>query len=466
MRSLSLTITDRQHGVLKQHLFPGDGYEAVALLLCGRARGPAGSEVQRLVVHRVVIVPHANCSVRTPTRVTWQTHPYLFDLLSEAASKGMAIVKIHSHPTGFEAFSSTDDESDRDLFERVFSFLDSSEPHGSAIMLPSGRIFGRWFNEKLATTSFTHVSKIGDDIDIWPAAPLAASTHAASERTLQVFGEATLALMRRLRVAVIGCSGTGSIVIEQLARLGVGHLILVDHDIVEFRNLNRILNATNEDAALGRPKVEVMARAIARMGLGTTVEIHRANLLAPSTVRSVSTADVLFGCMDGVEGRNALNRLAVAYAQAYFDIGVRLDADGKGGIDDIWGTVHYIQPDGSSLMERGVYTRDDLDAEALKRSDPAEYGRRKAVGYIKGVPENRPAVVSTNALYAALAVNEFLARIHRFRWSPNADYAVRRYGLARDLLINEPDLGPSPRFAKLVGRGDMRPLLDMSELSE
>lgn len=458
-------MTERQHALLKQHLFPGDGFEAVALLLCGRARGLTGADVQRLFVHRVVVIPYAECPIRTPSRVTWQTHPHLFDLLADAARNGMAIVKIHSHPTGFETFSPTDDDSDRELFERTFPFLDSDEPHGSAIMLPTGRVFGRWFNTKLIASPFSHVGKIGDDIEIWPSIPHAAS-QAASQRTVQVLGEATFAAMRQLRVAVVGCSGTGSIVVEQLARLGVGHLILVDPDVVENKNLNRILNSTNEDAALRRSKVEVMARAIARMGLGTTVDIHQANLLAPLTVRAVSTADILFGCMDGVEGRNGLNRIAAAYTQPYFDVGVRLDADGHGGIDDIWGTVHYVQPDGSSLMERGVYTREDLDADGLKRTDPSEYRRRRGEGYIRGVPENRPAVVSTNALYASFAVNEFLARLHGFRWSPNRDFAIRRYSLTRDLHIAEPDGVPSARLAKLVGRGDMRPLLDMPELSE
>jgi hypothetical protein len=170
--------------------------------------------------------------------------------------------------------------------------------------------------------------------------------------------------------------------------------------------------------------------------------------------------------MDSVEGRNALNRIAVAYAQPYFDVGVRIDADGHGGIEDIWGTVHYVQPDGASLMERGVYTQDDLDAEALKRTDPAEYRRRRKEGYIRGVPEERPAVISTNALYASLAVNEFLARLHRFRWSTNSEFAIRRFSLTRDLLIAESDGGASTRLAKLVGRGDMIPLVNMPVLSE
>ena len=49
-----------------------------------------------------------------------------------------------------------------------------------------------------------------------------------------------------MSIAVVGCSGTGSPVIEQLARLGVGRLVLVDPDRVEEKNLNRIVNATRE----------------------------------------------------------------------------------------------------------------------------------------------------------------------------------------------------------------------------
>ena len=50
--------------------------------------------------------------------------------------------------------------------------------------------------------------------------------------------------LQNLSVAVVGCSGTGSPVIEQLARLGVGRLLLVDPDVVKVKNLNRILNTT------------------------------------------------------------------------------------------------------------------------------------------------------------------------------------------------------------------------------
>jgi tRNA A37 threonylcarbamoyladenosine dehydratase len=107
-----------------------------------------------------------------------------------------------------------------------------------------------------------------------------------------------------MSVAVIGCSGRGSFVVEQLARLGVRPLVLVDPDVVEYKNLNRMLNAKSTDAALGTLKVRVLARAVAEMGLGTEVVPIASDLATPAAVRAVAGADVVFGCMDSVDGRH------------------------------------------------------------------------------------------------------------------------------------------------------------------
>jgi len=76
------------------------------------------------------------------------------------------------------------------------------------------------------------------------------------------FTGAMRAWLGRMSVCVIGVSGTGSVVAEQLARLGVGEIILIDFDKLEERNLNRILNASPAD--IGAYKVEMFAAAIRR----------------------------------------------------------------------------------------------------------------------------------------------------------------------------------------------------------
>jgi hypothetical protein len=209
-----------------------------------------------------------------------------------------------------------------------------------------------------------------------------------------------------------------------------------------------------------------MARAIAAMGFATEVEIFAADLATPEAVKAVAECDVVFGCMDGVEGRHLLNRLAAFYVLPYFDIGVKLEADGSGGIDEACGAVHYLRPDGSTLEDRKVYTADQLKAAGLKRTDPKAYREQVRAGYIRGVDEDRPAVISINMQMASTAVNEFLARLHPYRYDDNADFSVVRTSFIQGTDYCEPEGSASGSFSMHVGKGDVRPLLSMPELSE
>jgi hypothetical protein len=213
-------------------------------------------------------------------------------------------------------------------------------------------------------------------------------------------------------------------------------------------------------------KVEVLARAVRNIGLGTEVVPIAENVLSPKVVRAVAMADVLFGCMDGAEGRNLLNRLATFYCLPYFDVGVRLDADGEGGVSQICGGVNYLQPGGSSLLSRGVITREDIDAEGLKRTDPEAYADQVRRGYIRGIREDGPAVASVNMHFASMAVNEFLARLHPYRDDGNEEFAWLSSSLTQVHYYHKPDGEPCKRLVKNVGRGDVTPLLDMPALTE
>jgi hypothetical protein len=456
-----LRLALKDYRSLQAHLFSGDGKEAVAVALCGRRRSEA---YHCLTVQALVPIPYADCKSRTPTEVVWSTET-LIPLLHQAAARDLAILKVHSHPTGFADFSATDNAADDDLFNSVFGWTDSEFPHASAVLLPDGRMFGRAIIRDGSFRSLDSIMVPGHDLLIWNSRDFGVVPSYA-QRHAQLFGTATVNCLRGLTVAVIGCSGTGSPLIEQLARLGIARIILIDPDFVEDKNLNRILNAARLDAYLKRPKVEVAARAIARMGFGTDVEIIAADLATPKAVRAVAKCDVVFGCMDGAEGRHLLNRLAAFYLLPYFDIGVKLVADGKGGIDESCGAVHYVRPDGDTLMDRGVYSADDLKAAGLRRTDPKAYRDQVKAGYIHGVAEDRPAVISINMQMASAAINEFLARLHPYRYDSNEESAILRMSFIQGLQHREKEGTASGMFAKHLGKGDVRPLLSMPELSD
>lgn len=76
------------------------------------------------------------------------------------------------------------------------------------------------------------------------------------ERTSNLIGEKAVERLQKAKVLVFGLGGVGGHVCEALARSGVGHLGIVDKDVVDITNINRQIIATH--ATVGRLKTEVM----------------------------------------------------------------------------------------------------------------------------------------------------------------------------------------------------------------
>jgi hypothetical protein len=452
--NVTLRMTEAHHRELQDHLFPGDGKEAVALLVCGRRNG---EELQALTVQRVVPVPYDECSVREPDRVVWSTN-IIDRLIPEVWKKGLSVVKIHSHPGGYDQFSVFDDESDRALSLAWDGLFEEGRLHGSAVMLPCGRLFGRTLVGGEFGKPFRAIMAVGHDIRLW-LAQRQESLGDQDLRNLQAFGEGTIQILKNLRVAVIGCSGTGSVLIELLARLGVGEFVFVDPDWVEDKNLNRILNSTSIDAKDKLPKVLLMKRMVDSLGRGQKVLPLQMNLDTVEAVHRVAECDVIFGCVDSAEGRNLANRIAAYYLLPYIDVGVSLTADGQGGVSTVAGAVNFYRPGGATLFERGAYTMEQVRAEELKRTNPEQYAELRRQKYIQGVNEDRPAVISVNTFFASLAVNEFLARIHLFRNIENEEFSTVRGDLCEFALMREPEVESYGHLQKELGLGDRTPLL-------
>lgn len=451
----SLWMTDKQTATVYSHLFPGDGKEAAAVALCGWATTGA---LAKLSIHELVLIPYDECE-RKPNRLIWPTDRVL-PMLARAEKEGQSLVKFHSHPGGFGRFSEADDLSDADLFGGVTSWL-PARPHASVIMLPDRSMTGRMFIDVFPPKPLRMIGVVGDRIQVYP--PRARLQVAGQEATFQVFGELTVRQLRNLIVVVVGASGTGSLVIEQLIRTGVGTLIVIDDDVVLDRNLNRILNASAEDARTKRPKVDIPVRTARLTGTGTKVVPIPTSLLDWDALQHVAVADVLFGCVDTTLARVVMNRLATFLSMPFFDLGVRIDADGRGGLDYVGGSVHYLQPGLSTLQSRGAIDSERLRAEWLALSDPAALERLRGEGYLRGLPNQRPVVMPLNMQVAGTAMMDFLARLHGFRIVPDSDFATQGASTSHGVVFNEPERGQGPLSAD-VGRGMARPLLGLPAL--
>jgi len=463
---ISLSLSGNQHERLERLLFPGDGKESVALLLCGRR---AGDRRHRLVVQEIHGVPEGHCSARTERLVTWSPD-FAAPMLEKAADQGLSVVKVHSHPNGYGAFSRTDDEGDARLLPMIRGWVEADVPHGSVVMLPGGKMFGRVLPPRGPFEPLVCISVAGDDLRFWYADASCGDVPSFVASHAQIFGEGTIERLQRLSIGVVGASGTGSLVIEQLLRLGVGELVIVDDDRMRKRNVNRITNSTMKDAVQERSKVDVQADAVERIGLPTRVIRASQNLWSPDVIRLVAQCDIVFGCMDTVDGRFLLNALATYYTLPYFDIGVRIlavpEGPEKGRVREVCGAVNYLQPGRSSLISRELFSMQEVATAGLRRNDPGAHEQQVNDGYIVGAAVERPAVISVNMFAASLAVNEFLARLHPFREESNQIWAGVTFSLASMELMPDPDEGVCEVLAKKLGRGDTRPLLELLELAE
>lgn len=154
-------------------------------------------------------------------------------------------------------------------------------------------MFGRVLSPEGTFIPISLICVVGADIHFWSSSSRLEETNGFAASHTQAFGEGTISLLQHLSVAVVGCSGTGSPIIEQLARLGIGTLVLIDDKKLKERNVNRILNSTMQDARQNRAKVDVLAESVRRMGLGTRVITYQKNLWDRECVQAVAECDIV-----------------------------------------------------------------------------------------------------------------------------------------------------------------------------
>ena len=458
MTSSTLALAGTTHAQLQLHLFPGDGLEAAAILLCTRTPGPR----TRLLVREVLLVPYTACPRRMRDAITWPGR-FLEDAIDRGETEDLCLILLHSHPSGQLSFSEIDDASDLTTIRSLFQAY--GDLHGSAIMVPSGAMRARLYGPDLVSRPVELVTSAGDEIRYWwddeCSAPSAANVRPVA------FTSSMTDKLNRLTATIIGVSGTGSIEAEQAGRLGFGGVTTIDFDRVKRRNLNRILNTTQADATAQRLKVDVVAKAItAHRGVGVAKPVA-ASINTREAVLAASQGDLLFCCVDTLEARYLADLIASVFLLPLFDVGVVIPvrcAESGIAIADAVGRIDYVQPGGASLGDRSVYTPERLRAEYLRSVAPDAHAQEMEAGYIQGALEEAPAVITLNMRAASACMNEFILRAYPFRIDPNRDYARTVFSLAASDEDHFSEdyfpIGPKP----LLGRGAKEPLLGLPSL--
>lgn len=122
------------------------------------------------------------------------------------------------------------------------------------------------------------------------------------ERSALLLGEAGMEKLKNSTVAIFGVGGVGSYAAEALARSGVGHVWLIDHDVVSCSNINRQIEAL--DTTVGQAKTLAMKQRMQQ--INPQIEVTEVRMFyLPQTAEQISleNMDYVVDAMDTVTAK-------------------------------------------------------------------------------------------------------------------------------------------------------------------
>jgi molybdopterin-synthase adenylyltransferase len=421
---IKLVFPDRELSLLAAG-FRQQSLESFAFILARPAE--TSSRGTRLLVESIHIPAPDAYNDRTETAV----HPSAaFRLLVEkrAMQQGLSLIYCHSHPrqTGIPEFSAIDDETEIPLAD--YSRRRVGNVSHIALLIGAEGYRAR----ELGCGGAVDVFEIGRQCTRhFPMDML--SIGDKHHRQVLAFGERGQRAIQALRIAIIGLGGTGSVVAQQLAHLGIRCFLLIDPDNLDVTNLNRVVGALKAD--VGRSKVAIAKRMIKRLVNGADVKAVKGDVLDAATGSLLTDVDFVFCCTDSHGSRHFVNQLAYQYFIPTIDMGVVIDVNDHGGVQHFGGRVQMLAPGlGCLVCNGGVldpnWVRWDLSSERQRIADPYFRGQT-------GIKQ--PSVISLNSTIASQAVTMFLAAVAGI---PSATRMQALRGVQGDIRAQE--ISPRP----------------------
>ena len=411
------------------------GQEEAVFFLAGTSKT---KEILNLLVREVIPVPSDGFLKKEHTYLSIDPD-FMMPIIKRAKLEELSVISAHSHPwkqfvlpgshgTECATFSTIDDRGDELLFPRIQQRV-PNRPHASMVFALSGIDARLWESGARESQPLDFIRVVGHTIkEIYPTSSPQIDETKLSEmhdRQILAFGEVGQERIQKTKVGIVGLGGTGSLVFQQLAHLGVKRFTIVDDDCVEKSNRSRIVGSSPEDSTTGRPKVEVMERL--GKEIDPSVEIHtvRNSVNNLSAALQLRDADIIFCCTDNLSSRLVLNRIALQYLIPLIDIGIKIQSTEQGKIHSACGRVMVLLPDDPCLACLGIITPEALQLESDHET-----------GYISGENIPDPSVISLNGVVASLAVTEFIDLLTGFeRRKEHGTYQI--YDILKGVIWRE-----------------------------
>ena len=458
---------------LRSHLFPGDGDEHGAVIGAGIVETDRGT---RLLARTLYLAEDGIDYVPGQHGYRMLTPSFVRDRILDCRRAGLAYLAVHCHGGHDAVRFSADDMDSHDRGYPALRDINEGKAVGALVFASNAVAGDIWLpgGDRIELTSATVAGR--PIRHLYPAKPASAIADQAYDRQARIFGDRGQALLRQQKVGVIGAGGAGSLIVEYLARLGVGELVVIDNDRLEASNLPRVVGSLRRDAMpwltddarpawlrkiarrFARQKVLVARRVARRSNPSIAVDPVFGSVVEDAIAKKLIDCDYLFLAADSMQARLVFNALVHQYLIPGTQVGAKVTVDRlTGDVLDIFSVTRPITPDLGCLWCNGLISPARLQGEALS---PEE---REQQRYVEDETVTAPSVITLNAVAVSHAVDDFLFSVaglleestpHRYlRFSPR-DWGVRFEEPRKDEACRECGRGPKSRF----GLGQTRSL--------
>lgn len=432
-----LVMPQELYDRLHSHLFPGDGDEHGAVIQAGVTEGERGVRVLARELHLA-----ADGVDYVPGKRGYRMlrADFIARQVDRCASDRLVYLAIHNHGgTDRVQFSEDDLRSHRRGYPALLDIV-RGMPVGALVFAQNAVSGSIWLSGE-KRVQLVDASIVGGSFRRLHPSPRfrATSGEPIYDRQAKIFGEVGQDILRRAKIGIIGLGGAGSLLAENLGRLGVGNFVLADSDRAEPTNHPRLTGASRLDTmalpiidrlprwaqrvalSFAKPKVLLARRNILRANPHAHVRPLFGDFLHPEVAQEFIDCDYLFLAADTMRARLLFNAIVHQYLIPGVQVGAKIHVDQSiGAVLDAYSVVRPVTPKSGCLLCNSLINSAKLQEESISQ------GEREAQKYINEPGVIAPSVITMNAVAVAQAANDFLFYITGLR-DPNCTNAYLRF---------------------------------------
>lgn len=370
----SLVLTSHLATRLLAHLFPGDGDEHGAVIAAGIARSERGI---RLLGREVYLAKDGVDYVPGQRGYRMLRAEFITRHALYCRDERLCYLAVHNHGGNETVGFSSDDLASHERGYPALLDIVRGEPVGGLVFARNAAAGDIWFSAT-NRVPVSEVRIIGPSVQrLFPKPPARPQGRDEMyDRQARLFGDAGQALIANAKVGIIGAGGAGSVLVDYLARLGVGWIVVADPERLDITNLSRVVGSTRWDARtwltevrmpswlrhlgqrLAIRKVRIAKRVARAANPRGRIDAIFGDITDDVVARHFVDCDFLFLAADTNQARLVFNALVHQFFIPGFQIGTKVPIDeSTGAVGEVFTVCRPVNLSSGCLWCNGLILR-------------------------------------------------------------------------------------------------------------